>query len=360
MIIEFFRKKILQKQFFARQSWKHRDKSYISNIFYELNLEYRRYGNKNPNIFFYLIRRSPGAGFFSNLNFIIHNLLICDKLKMVPVIDMKNYVTLYNCKIKINNSYNVWDYYFKPVSKYKLEEVYKSKNVIICDNRTSKKGFSFSNFKSNFKYFNGFENLDNRHKKIIKKYIRFDKKILKEVEKFEKQNFKNKKVLGVCFRGSDQKKSAYQPYPPTEEQLLFSTNYLLKKYKFDKIYLCTEDASFLNFFKKKYSSILLYNNSPRTTDKKDLFDNPSNKHRYNLGKGNIIDMLNLSKTDYMLFAPSNVPEASIFFSNKKIPFSIIDNGMKGNIFISQFSYKLKKKIPEWLGGFKVNNLVEKK
>ena len=71
-------------------------------------------------------------------------------------------------------------------------------------------------------------------------------------------------------------------------------------------------------------------------------------------------MLNLSKTSHILFAPSNVPEASLFFANKKIPYSIIDNGMKGNIFIAQFSYQLKKIIPEWLGGFKINNLVKKK
>ena len=360
MIVELLRKKILKKQFFARQTWRHKDKKYISNIFNELNLEYKRYGNRNPNIFFYLIRRSPGAGFFSNLNFVIHNLWICEQLKMIPVVDMKNYITLYNCKVKINNSHNAWDYFFKPVSKFTLQEVYKSKNVIICDNRTSKKGFSISNYKSNFKYFNGFQNLDNRHNKIIKKYIQFNKKILEESNKFVKKNFKNKKILGVCFRGSDQKKSAYQPYPPTENQLLYATNYLLKKYKFDKIYLCTEDEGFLNFFKKKYKSILLYNNSPRTNDNIDLFDNLSKKHRYYVGKGNIVDMLNLSKTSYMLFAPSNIPEASIFFSNKKIPHSIIDNGMKGNIFISQFSYYLKKIIPEWLGGFKENNFFEKK
>ena len=62
----------------------------------------------------------------------------------------------------------------------------------------------------------------------------------------------------------------------------------------------------------------------------------------------------------MLFAPSNIPEAAIFYSNKKIPYSIIDNGTKGNIFVSQFSYYLKKIIPEWLGGFKEINFVEKK
>ena len=359
MIIEFLRKKILQKQFFARQSWQSKDNNYKSNVFNEFNLEYKRYGNKNPKIFFYLIRRSPGAGFFSNLNFVIHNLWICDQLKMVPVIDMKNYITLYNCKVKINNSYNVWDYYFKPVSKYKLEDVYKSQNVIICDNRTSKEGFSLSNFKSNFKFFNGFQYLDNRHKKIVKKYIKFDAKIQNECNKFINKKIKKKKVLGVCFRGSDQKKSAYQPYPPTEKQLIYSTKYLIEKYKFDAIYLCTEDLNFLNLFKKIYGSILIYNQLPRTTDKFDLFDSKDKKHRYLLGKGNIKDMLCLAQTKYLLFASSNIPEAAIFFSGRNIPYSVIDNGLKGNIFVSQFSYEIKKIIPEWLGGFKIKKPKKK-
>ena len=70
----------------------------IKNKFNELNLQYESYGKKNPNKFFYIIRRTPGAGFFSNLNFVVHNLFICDQLKMIPVIDMENYPTLYNCK----------------------------------------------------------------------------------------------------------------------------------------------------------------------------------------------------------------------------------------------------------------------
>jgi hypothetical protein len=352
MILNFLRSRILKTQFFARQNWKHKNKLYNSNVLSHLNLEYKTFGNKNPNIFFYIIRRSPGAGFFSNLNFVIHNLLICDQLKMVPVIDMENYITLYNCKTKINGSHNVWDYYFEPVSKFTLKDVYKSKNVIICDNRTSKKGFSQSTFENNFKYFNGFHNLNSQHKKIVKKYIRFNKSIVIKSENFTKKHFVKNKILGVCFRGSDQLKSAYQPYPPTEKQLLHATNYLLKKYNFNKIYLCTEDSNFLEFFKKKFGSILLYNDSPRTTVKVDLFDYPSKKHRYYLGQGNIIDMLNLAKTNFMLFAPSNIPEAALFFSKKKISHKLIDNGMKGNIFISQFSYYLKKILPEWMGGFK--------
>lgn len=349
-MLNYLRKKIQDKR--AKILNIKTEKKFISNQFHELNFTYRRYGAKNSDKFFYVIRRSPGAGFFSNLNFVIHNLHICEKLKMIPVIDMENYHTIYNCKISINSSRNAWNYFFEKVSNYSLKEVYNSKNVIICDNRTSKKGFSKDTYKSNFKYFNGFQYLDSRHEKVFKKYIKIKKELLDKSQKFIYKHFKNKKILGICFRGSDQKKSGYQPYTPTEKQMLFATNFLIKKYKFDKIYLCTEDIDYLNFYKKNFGDKLLYSECPRTTDKIDLFESDDPKHRYKIGKGNLIDMLILSRSNHLLFATSNIPYSAIFYSNKKIPHSIIDNGMKGNIFISQFSWYIKKNLPDYLGGFK--------
>ena len=82
------------------------------------------------------------------------------------------------------------------------------------------------------------------------------------------------------------------------------------------------------------------------------FEGQDNKHRYKVGKGNLIDMLILSKTNHMLFATSNIPYTAIFYSNKRFPHSIIDNGMKGNIFISQVSWYIRKNLPSFLGGFK--------
>ena len=157
-MLNYFREKLYAKYRFARQSWYTKNSNFKKYKFNHLDLEYRTYGNKNASKFFYVIKRAPGAGFFSNLNFVIHNLLICDDLKMIPIIDMQNYQNFYNCKNKINNTLNSWNYYFKPVSKYSLEEVYSSKNVIICDNKTSAKGgFSIKNYISEFKYLNGFD-----------------------------------------------------------------------------------------------------------------------------------------------------------------------------------------------------------
>ena len=94
------------------------------------------FGPKNKDKIFYIIQRAGGGGMFSNLNYVLHHLLISDKLGFVPVVDMENYKTFYNENININGTKNSWNYYFEPVSKYSLKEVYSSKQVIITDGKT--------------------------------------------------------------------------------------------------------------------------------------------------------------------------------------------------------------------------------
>ena len=86
---------------------------------------------KNNNKIFYVIRRSPGAGLFSNVVFVINQLIICEKFNFIPIIDMENFTTIYNEQEKINNTYNAWEYYFEKINKYSLKEVYNSQNVIL-------------------------------------------------------------------------------------------------------------------------------------------------------------------------------------------------------------------------------------
>ena len=131
----------------------------------ELFYSIKSFGSKNKDKIFYVINRSPGGGMFSNLNFIIHHLLIAEKFDFIPIIDMKNFPTIYNEKKKINGSLNAWDYYFEKVGKYNLKDVYNSKNVIFTNKLTNK----------NF-YFDGYERLTNQHLKVAKKYIKIKKK----------------------------------------------------------------------------------------------------------------------------------------------------------------------------------------
>ena len=53
------------------------------------------FGLKSKEIF-YIIRRDPGTGFFSNLTFVLNHLLIAKKFNFIPIIDMEKYKSIYN------------------------------------------------------------------------------------------------------------------------------------------------------------------------------------------------------------------------------------------------------------------------
>ena len=94
---------------------------FIKNIKEEIKYNL---GSKNKNKIFYIIRRkfSP-SGLFSNLTFVINNLLYANKKNYIPFVDMQNFPTIYNEKRKINKTLNSWEYYFKQVTNHKLKNI---------------------------------------------------------------------------------------------------------------------------------------------------------------------------------------------------------------------------------------------
>jgi mannosyltransferase OCH1-like enzyme len=131
-----------------------------------------------------------------------------------------------NEKNKINNSLNAWDYYFYPLNKYSINEVYKSNCVIITDGKTRK-----------IKEFDTFYNLNYEHYKIFKKMIKFKPFLINYVNSFLDNNFYKEKVLGVHFRGTDMKTQERHPFPATEEQITNVIDRELEKNKFTKIFV---------------------------------------------------------------------------------------------------------------------------
>ena len=344
-------KKNIRKFIYNRRS--NIDHKIKSNSFLkknDLTFHIKTLGPKNPEKKFYVIQRAVGGGMFSNLNYVIHHIKISLDLRCIPVIDMKNFPTKYNEKYKIYNSLNSWDYYFYPINKYKLEDVYRSKFVIFVDGKT-KKNIEFDSF----------EHLDKAHLQIYKKYIKIKKEITYEAKSFINKNFSKDKILGVHFRGTDMKTQERHPFPPTPNQIIKVIDDQIKKFKYKKIFLVTEDLKNLSILKKYYhNKILFFNNSFRSTKANIFEQNLRKNHRYLLGKENIVDMLILAKTDKIICSNSHLPDASSFISQpKKIKFIKINNGNNSeNILFAQFLWYLKKNLPEILGGFK-NNIISK-
>ncbi len=310
-------------------------------ILKKLNISQRAFGNLNDDKIFYVIKRTPGTGMFSNITFILNHLKICKKYNFIPIIDMKNFSTIYNESIKFKNNFNAWNYYFDNLNKYSLEEVYKSKNVLLTDS----KFFHF--FSYNIDKDNELMDLFNTKIKINKYMNACYLKVLK--------NFKNKKILGIHFRGTSYKRSPGHPLPATKKQMYELTKKILNENHIDNIFLVTEEKDYLDFFKKKYGEKLIYLKSSYRSNNNDAFKiYPRNLHRYKLGREAVIEAMLLSSCKYFVYLCSNISSAAIGFNIEKNQQRVeIDNGYNSrNILFSQFYWYIKKILPESLGGFK--------
>ena len=56
MNLNYIRKKIRERTAFAKQKWEPKNKIYKSNKFNFLDFTYKRYGNNNPNKYFFVIK----------------------------------------------------------------------------------------------------------------------------------------------------------------------------------------------------------------------------------------------------------------------------------------------------------------
>ena len=302
--------------------------------------DYYSYGNKNPNKIFYVIRRSPGAGLFSNLTYVLNHLEIANKHNFIPVVDMENYPTIYNEKNKVNGTKNSWLYYFDQISKFSLKEVYKSKNVILTKNRF------YKTFTHNIYY----------NKKIIKfkNKIKIKKKLIIKAQNFiNKYSLDKQKTLGIHYRGTSYKDAANHPFPPTFKQLSIKIDKLIKTHNFTKIYFATEDKGMFDLVIKKYGKEICYYRSFRSK-KDDAFKKYTrHNHRYKLGEEILIESLILSKCHTFLFVETNVSSFVRFINNKKQKLKEFKNGYNSsNEYVAKWLWYIKRILPSNFGGFK--------
>jgi hypothetical protein len=308
------------------------------------NMSFRiaKFGSLNPDKIFYVIKRYPGAGLFSNLTFVINHLKISEQFGFIPVVDMQNFPSWYNEKNKVNNTYNSWEYYFNQLSDYTLEEVYNSQKVIICDNI----------------YHTNFSRLIFEDKDLIKlgkKYIKINSNILKKHDIYFNKYLRGKKFLSVYLRGGEFKTIPNHDFPPTNQQVIAKVKKVMEENKIDVIFLCSKEIEHIDLFKKEFPNKFVYYDSFRS--KKDFFTfYPRENHRYLLGEEILCEMLNLSKSDFLIYSLSNVSQAAIYYNlNDQQKRFHINNGTNySNRLIARFAWYAKSILPESFGGFKKN------
>lgn len=212
----------------------------------------KNFGTLNPNINFYVIRPRPNSvqGLMSIFMETIKQINYSIEKGYIPIIDFQNYTTQYN---DLNQKEkNVWKYYFKQVSNYELDEVYKSQNVYLS---------GLNSIELCPKEFN--QNFDKQSmekvRSIVKKYIVCNDNVNNFVNaQLREMNIDIDKTIGLYLRGTDytKLKPAGHQKQPTINEALNQTDIMLDKTKYSNIFLVTEDIEIYKQVKNHYGSKL--------------------------------------------------------------------------------------------------------
>lgn len=257
-------------------------------------------GQENPDKIFFVIRRATcKVGLFSyvmtNMGLVKYAL---DK-GYIPVIDMQNNLNTYLEENEVGKQ-NSWEYYFEQPCGYSLEDIARSKNIILSKGLITEKSI-----------YPGKEVVTNQQaciewRSFFKKYLRVQQDINREVDQMYSFMFDGKRVLGVLCRGTDYinnrpKKHPRQPNPDEMIKKVFIT---MEEQHCDWIYLATEDEVIYQKFRDAFGDRLRVTQAKRCKNSGNTNINDIGYQRehdkYLKGKEYLINILILSKCNCLV------------------------------------------------------------
>lgn len=298
----------------------------------KMHEERKSYGKLNPDKTFYVIRLYPPAtGFLANYVYILGYMKHAFEHDYIPVIDMQNYETLYTEKEPVNGTKNVWEYCFeqpfdvKTGRRYSLDEVYKSKNVILSDGS------------ENFYSCDLERDLDWQIE--LSKLIPFNSQLKENINKqLGSLNTDWSKVIGVPSRGSEQRKRIIgHNIPATPKQIIDTIEECSNEWYGSEnvaIFVKAEEEDTINWFKQVYDKVL-YTQATRLKNydlKKGVAASHENKKQgkqsqYQSLLEYLTDIYILSRCDSLIGSMNNGLYAALIWNEKKYSHvKIIDNG----------------------------------
>jgi hypothetical protein len=326
---------------FIQDTWHEDDKFNLSSC---PPLYFRSLGKKNIDKVFYVIYCNRlGGGFFANFRHVIANTIIARKNDYIPIVDFENFPTFYNEKDLVNNTSNAWEYYFKQVSPYTLEEVYQSSNVLFCASDLNHQKRISINIYNQF----------GRYGEIYEDHIQVHDHIVDKVKEFASAYLTEQRTLGVHFRGKEMNISSGHSFAPTIRQMISHIDAIMAKHSTQKIFLVTEEKDYLQALKTYYGDKLFFTDAFRVSKTNAYNIYPRQNHRYLLGLEVLIDAMLLARCNGLICGDSGVSEHAIAI-NENFEFVYkIDNGRNFvNPYLARYAYNIKKSLPPLLGGLK--------
>ncbi|MCO6358769.1 hypothetical protein [Roseivirga pacifica] len=267
-----------------------------------------------------------GAGFGAIILVTINQLRYCERENLYPIVC---YTT--ECKnafLDPTMCGELWEQYFEPVmplSYGKFREISNqidlTKHLVKLSSAEAIKvseedpdsvySFPFGKWRSQ-----DLGDLDlwyakerKKGRETIGKYIKPKIHILQKVDSFYEQHFSNRFVLGVHIRGTD---LHYAPVVSPAEYFPHIDSQIEKEPTL-KIFLATDQAQYIPVFEKRYGNRIVYSDSFRSDNEIAPFQRKE-LSPYKKGEDVLLDILLLSKADFLIKGSSNVGEMAMYFN----------------------------------------------
>lgn len=236
------------------------------------------FGKENPDITFYVIRDpSRLAGLFSVHHFVVEHIKEALARDMIPIVDMQYYPNYNYIGGKDIGRVNWWEICFEQPFPYTLDEVYRSKNVILSS------GIYDGQVSEIFCP----EKILESHE-IIKRYLRLNTEVEQMCRlEWERVKETSNKVLGVICRGTDY--MGMRPHGhaivPSVQMVIERIEELLQEWgersgkTYDRIFVATEDEQILNDLKRYFKEFVVFHDCHRYTERGNKELAYINKHR---------------------------------------------------------------------------------
>lgn len=305
----------------------------------------------------YVIRQNgAGRGLFSLVSSVVCHLHLSERYGLVPFVDFSHVHSEYRDSShseagQINRA-NPWEFYFKPVVEIPV--------VAERDARFSMTLASSTGFPDGYPRKMLISHVQEL-RDIAVRYIQPSVELASELEEVKTHVLAGHKVLGVHFRGQEQKTMPYHPLSPTLAQMFAAINTAIAKHHFTRIFVASEDQDYVDAILNRFPKLALTLPHFRTRSPVNAYRiNPRPMHKYLLGKEILFDAFVLASCDGLVSSTSNVTEFARAYNNGRyLTDLVIDNGLNAaNPLLAKYIWSLKNNLPERLGGFSMSAIQQ--
>ena len=278
-------------------------------------------GDRYPEKTFFVVRIPPSSsGICTHYYFSIIKMLYAIEKGYVPVVDMRHFRNIYHRRDEVGKT-NTWDCFFRQPMNYKLEDIYRAKNLILSNTSVEYYRKYMRAKEGPLDYLYG-KNSYIPLKRIADKYVFINDDIKREADEIYRSYFgeegKKHLVLGINLRGTEytELRPYGHPIQPKLSTVIDDAKRMIREYGCTDVYLNTEDESIFNRLKDRLE-VNVYRYKQRISDFRTDWGHCDPSDPCKSGKDYLISVLLLSKTDYLLSCVVGSTYAVVLFPDSK-------------------------------------------